>query len=238
MAQGHDAGACGPRQALAASRRLLAGPNARRLQLRDGHQSAKSRRRPVTCSALCDDWTKLDDLERAGFVSSSSFAATIDRMVELTLLERSDRPPDPRASAMDTLQRWNPQAGFFHATTKDVPFVSPTVFARRRARASAPASPPPPAIKRYAEPSRPSTFRGPMRDGRARDTCSTRAARGVATRRSRSRFDELATILALSAGVQHWVEGGDGHHPAQDVAVRRRAPRHRVSTWSRATSRD
>jgi hypothetical protein len=86
---------------------------------------------PKACNLLsaCDDWTKLDDLERAGFVSSSTFAATIDRMVELTLLERSDQPRDPRVTAMDSLQSWNPQAGFFHATTKDVPFAPPRVVA-------------------------------------------------------------------------------------------------------------
>ena len=127
-------------------------------------------------------------------------------MVELALLERSDRPPDPRASAMDTLQRWNPQAGFFHATTKDVPFVSPTVFARRRARSSAPASPPPPAIKRYA---------GLETIDLPRPDAADALANVLYARRTWRRYsaqpvtiDELATILARSAGVQQWVEGG------------------------------
>lgn len=155
--------------------------------------------------SFCDDWTKLDDLARAGFVSSSTFAATIDRMVELTLLERSDRPLDPRVSAMDTLRPWNPQAGFFHATTKDVPFVSPRVFARRR-RAGAAASPPPPAIKRY--PGRETI------DLRRPDHHEDALTNVLHARRTWRRYssqpvtlDELGTILALSAGVQHWVEG-------------------------------
>ncbi len=154
----------------------------------------------------CDDWTKLDDLERAGFVSSSTFAATVDRLVELTLLERSDRPTDPRVTAMDTLRPWNPQAGFFHATTKDVRFVSPRVFARR-ARTGAAASPPPAAIKRYSgletidlrRPDRADPFAQVLH---ARRTWRRYSSQPVT-------IDELATILALSAGVQHWVEGAD-----------------------------
>jgi SagB-type dehydrogenase family enzyme len=153
---------------------------------------------------VCDGWTKLDDLERAGFVPSSTFAATIDRMVELTLLERSDRPRDPRAIAMDALRSWNPQAGFFHATTKDVAFVSPRVAARRaRTRPGAP--PPPPAIKRYAR-HETIDLRRPNRDDDF--------ARLLHARRTWRRYssqpvtvDELATILALSAGIQQWVEG-------------------------------
>ena len=161
---------------------------------------------PKACDLLtyCDDWTKLADLERAGFVPPSTLSATIDRMVELTLLERSDRPPDPRVTAMDSLRPWNPQAGFFHATTKDVSFVSPRVAARL-ARAGPPASPAPPAIKRYRNHETIDLPR-PNRDDDF--------ARVVQARRTWRRFsprpvtlDELAAILALSAGIQHWVEG-------------------------------
>ena len=155
--------------------------------------------------SACDDWTRLADLERAGFVSSSTFAATIDRMVELELLERSDRAADPRASAMATLRRWNPQAGFFHATTKDVPFVSPRVAARH-ARTTGQPSAPPAAIKRYAGLE---TFDLPRPDGEDALTNVLYARR--TWRRYSSQpvtIGELATILALSAGVQHWVEGG------------------------------
>ena len=156
--------------------------------------------------SYCDDWTQLDDLERAGFVSSSTFAATIERLVELTLLERSDRPVNPRVSAMATLDRWNPQAGFFHATTKDVPFVSPRVAARR-ARTGAKAAPPPAAIKRY--PGRETIDL--RRPGRGDPLATVLHARRTWRRYSSQpvTLDELGTMLALSAGVQQWVEGAD-----------------------------
>ena len=154
---------------------------------------------------FCDGWTKLADLERAGFVPSSTFAATIDRMVELTLLERSDRPQDPRVSAMDTLRPWNPQAGFFHATTKDVPFVSPRVAARH-ARASAPARPPA-AVKRYPDLDTIDLRRPDRDDAFARVLHARRTWRRYSS--APVTIDELSTILALTAGIQHWVEGAD-----------------------------
>jgi SagB-type dehydrogenase family enzyme len=163
---------------------------------------------PKACELLsvCDDWTKLDDLERASFVPSSTFAATIDRMVELTLLERSDRPRDPRVAAMDSLRLWNPQAGFFHATTKDVPFVSPRVAARRARMGPKPA-PAPPAIKRYTN-CETINLRRPSRDD---DFARVFYARRTWRRYSSQpvTLDELGAILALAAGVQHWVEDTD-----------------------------
>jgi len=169
---------------------------------------------PKACDLLsfCDDWTKLADLERAGFVPPTTFEATIDRMVALTLLERSDRPCDPRVSAMETLRPWNPQAGFFHATTKDVRFASKRVVVQRvqraqRARAGAPPSRPPPAIKRYPNLDTIDLRRPNREDDFARVLHARRTWRRYSS--EPVTLDELATVLALAAGVQQWVEGAD-----------------------------
>jgi len=163
---------------------------------------------PRACRLLsfCDGWTKLDDARAAGFVSEGLFPAVVARMVDLTLLERSDRPADPRVVAMEALRPWNHQAGFFHATTKDVPFVS-TRVAAHRARSRGMSSTPPAAVKRY-----PSLDTIDLRPPRIDDDF----ARVLHARRTWRRYssvpvtiDELADILALSAGVQHWVGGGD-----------------------------
>lgn len=156
--------------------------------------------------SFCDEWTKLDDLASAGFVASSIFLATIEKLIDLTLLERSDRPRDPRADAMDGLRLWNPQAGFLHATTKDVSFVSPRVAARRL-KATGARPRPPAAIKRY--PNHPTIdLQAPSgQDDFARVLHARRTWRRYAE--SPVTVDELATILALSAGVQHWVDGAE-----------------------------
>jgi SagB-type dehydrogenase family enzyme len=165
---------------------------------------------PRACEVLsfCDAWTSLDDVRSAGFVPAASFAAVIARMVSLTLLERSDRAADPRSVAMEGLRPWNPQVGFFHATTKDVRFASKAVFARSARHDVAPQ---PPAIKRYRG-APVVALRRPDGDDpfaqvlRARRTWRRYSSEPVA-------LDELATILALSAGVQQWVLAGDQKIP-------------------------
>jgi len=163
---------------------------------------------PNACELLsfCDEWTKPADIEQQGFVPSSVLLATIHKLVDLTLLEQSDRRRDPRAEAMDGLRAWNPQAGFFHSTTKDVPFVSSRVAARR-ARNSGPISRPPAAIKRYANCPTIDLRPPSSRDSFARVLQSRRTWRRYS--KAPVSIDELATILALSSGVQHWVEGAD-----------------------------
>jgi SagB-type dehydrogenase family enzyme len=159
---------------------------------------------PGICDLLdvCHDWTRLEDLEASGVISPSSFSATIDRLVALTLLERSDRPADPRVRALSSLQAWNPAAGFFHATTRDLAYASP----RRAAKyAAAPKSAPPAAVKRYKDADT-VTLSKPQRDSefpqvlKARRTWRRYSSRPVV-------LDELGTLLALTSGIHQWVRG-------------------------------
>jgi SagB-type dehydrogenase family enzyme len=166
---------------------------------------------PRACEVLsfCADWTPLEDVRDAGFVPAASFPTLIARMVSLMLLERSDRPADPRAVAMESLRPWNPQVGFFHTTTKDVRFVSRAVMARQARGTAGP--PPPPAIKRYR--------RVPVVNLRRPDG-EDAFAQVLRARRTWRRYssdpvsvDELATVLALSSGVQQWVLAGEQKIP-------------------------
>jgi SagB-type dehydrogenase family enzyme len=152
--------------------------------------------------SFCDDWTALDEVRKAGLVSDSAFAATIARMVTLTLLERSDRQRDPRAAAMDSLKAWNPQMGFFHATTRDVPFASHRAAARYL-RARTKQAPPPPVIKRYKNVDVVALQRADPQDEFARVLRARRTWRRYSSQPVT--LDELATLLALTAGVQQWV---------------------------------
>ena len=162
---------------------------------------------PRACELLsfCDEWTRLEEVQQAGFVPAASLDAVISRLWTLTLLERSDRPADPRALAMEKLRPWNPQFGFFHATTKDVRFVAKAAIARR-ARSSA-TPPPPPTVKRYRD--------APVVNLRPPDDKEP-FAQLLRSRRTWRRYspvpvalDELGTLLGLSAGVQQWVLGGE-----------------------------
>ncbi len=154
--------------------------------------------------SFCDDWTTLADVKQAGLFPGAAFTAIVERMVSLTLLERSDSRPDPRVAAMDTWRPWNPQAGFFHATTKDVRFASPRVAARSSRGGPRP-SRPPAAIKRYANARTIALRRPDAEDAFARVLRARRTWRRYSTRPVT--LDELAILLGLTAGVQQWVRG-------------------------------
>ena len=105
----------------------------------------------LVCELLdfCNDWRTLDDIAQGLSAGPSPQLPTlVDRLVDLSLLQRSDRPVDTRVSAMDRLGPWNPEAGFFHMATRDVAFSSPKEAARyhrqTRVRESRP-----PAVKSY-----------------------------------------------------------------------------------------
>ena len=83
---------------------------------------------PLVCELLnfCWDWRTLSEIEHGlSAPPSPLMPALVERLVSLSLLLRSDRPVDSRVVAMDALGPWNPEVGFFHSATKDVPFWSP-----------------------------------------------------------------------------------------------------------------
>lgn len=166
---------------------------------------------PSVCTLLdfCAGWKSIAEIPRAaGF--SNRLQPLIERLVECSLLERSDRPRDPRVEAMSALDPWNPEAGFFHTATKDVRFWSAAESARRAAQ-TASQSPMPSPLKRYRGATTINLPR-PNRDGEF--------ASVVLARRTWRRFSEkpitlaeLATVLGLSAGVQYWVDVGPRELP-------------------------
>jgi SagB-type dehydrogenase family enzyme len=160
---------------------------------------------PTACELLvaCEEWTDVSVLADGGFVSPEAFPSLVADLVALGLLEQSDEPRDPRSVAMDLLQPWNPQVGFFHSTTRNIRYSS-REFTRRYTRERVKESPPPAPVKRYPHtgtvvlPSSPAggEFAAVLR---ARRTWRRYSSQPV-TR------DELATILGLTVGIQQWVE--------------------------------
>jgi SagB-type dehydrogenase family enzyme len=167
---------------------------------------------PLVCEILhaCDRWRSIAEIRRRTAAGGALLPDIIDRLVQLSLLERSDRPIDARAAAMATLDAWNPEVGLFHSATKDVPFSSAGQV-RRHAR-QPPSGPRMPApIKRY--PRAPTVALPPPE-------ASTPFADVLLARRTARRYSaepvtlsELSTILALSAGVQQWAVTGAGEAP-------------------------
>jgi SagB-type dehydrogenase family enzyme len=166
---------------------------------------------PLVCALLdcCEGWKSLGDIRRT-VGSGPLLSRLIERLVDRSVLERSDRRRDPRADAMRALDPWNPEAGFFHTATKDVRFWS-VAEATRRAAEIARDSPMPPPVKRYRgasvvhlpRPDRVGEFAGVLL---ARRTWRRFSAQPIG-------LGELSTVLGLSAGVQHWVDVGPRELP-------------------------
>ena len=178
------------------------------------HNYATGRRVQATASLCglleqCTEWQTADEIAAALHLPARALTPLIRRLVARSLLERSDRREDSRTRAMATFDRWNPEAGFFHAATKDVRFWPPREAARQ-ARAQARRVPMPEPVKRY-------------RGVQAIDLL--RPAQGtfsdvLLTRRTWRRFSskaltlqDLSTLLGLSAGVQQWVRSSPSDLP-------------------------
>src|SRR5687768_3940835 len=78
----------------------------------------------VELLGFCEDWTTRDQLA-AQFPQHT--AALLERairvLIRCTLLDRSDQPV---VRSLETWAPWNPAAGFFHFSTKDVAFATDT----------------------------------------------------------------------------------------------------------------
>jgi SagB-type dehydrogenase family enzyme len=131
------------------------------------------------------------------------------------LLQRSDRPLHPREAAHERhWTTWNPAAGFFHSATRDVNFAAGEAHASDFLRARVKARPQPPRSKSYA--GRPAvalpTFAHPAVRRGTRDPVGSLAT-VLLERRTWRRFgrprltrEQLATLLALTFGVQKWMD--------------------------------
>jgi SagB-type dehydrogenase family enzyme len=162
---------------------------------------------PLLCRILdyCGDWKTPVAIARAlGFADAALTARVLSRLLSRSLLERDDRPPEPRAQAMSALDRWNPEAGFFHTATKNVRFWSP-LEAMRQARLRPAGDPMPSPVKRYRG-SSVVDLAGP----RAGEFADLLRARRTWRRFSSAPidFEDLSTVLGLSSGIQQWVRTG------------------------------
>src|SRR5262245_19849315 len=107
---------------------------------------------PVTMQYLdfLGEWRTLDYLAgRFSRFSRTSLEAAVAALVERSLVLDSRRPA-PREEAVDAWSAWNPAAGFFHFSTRDVPFGSDLTPGLPAASPSKPRGSAPPTVKRLA----------------------------------------------------------------------------------------
>jgi SagB-type dehydrogenase family enzyme len=129
-------------------------------------------------------------------------AAIVRELARQSFLERSDRRRSGQSRAMDDWGEWNPTAGFFHFSTKDIPYETNVAAAEQRQRKHARTHPMPPPVKTY-----PRAPQVALPDGRREGELP----RLLFERRTWRHFSGapvelsgLATLLKLTWGVQRW----------------------------------
>jgi SagB-type dehydrogenase family enzyme len=135
--------------------------------------------------------------------SSSSLRAAIQELAQHSLLQRSDRKLQPLERNMSAWKDWNPAAGFFHFTGRDLPFEADLVSIGRYMQGLTQEKAMPVPVKHY--PRAAQTILPPPR-------AAGEFVRVLTTRRTWRRFDagklalaNLATLLGLTWGVREWV---------------------------------
>jgi SagB-type dehydrogenase family enzyme len=160
---------------------------------------------PVVCLILDhgENWRTLDDfVALLRTYTPKSILKILETLCRHGVLERSDRTQDSRETAMKVWADWNPAAGFFHFSTKDVEFAADTGAVFRELKKQARRKPMPLPVKRYPSAPRVELNRTEFESEfpailRRRRTWRRFARQAVP-------LEALATLLELTFGIQGW----------------------------------
>ncbi len=153
---------------------------------------------------LLGAWTSPEELvEALPHWKPEAVAASVAELVDLTLLESGDRPPDPKGPALVRWEPWNPVAGYFHLATKDVPYTDPDEAAGGVGTLLWH----PEHLKEYPDSAKLELPEFPRDGGFPKVLLERRTWRHFGDRKVT--LEELATLLGLTWGVQMWVHGFD-----------------------------
>jgi SagB-type dehydrogenase family enzyme len=150
-------------------------------------------------------WLSADALFRHfSQYSASSLRAALKELERHSLLQRSDRKMGPLERSMDAWKDWNPAAGFFHFTGRDLPFEADLVDMGRYMEALTHEKAMPIPVKQYPRAAQ-TVLPAARMDGEF--------ARVLTARRTWRRFapgkialGDLGTLLGLTFGVREWVD--------------------------------
>jgi SagB-type dehydrogenase family enzyme len=182
-----------------------------------GHNYASRTRavaRPIVCDILhfFDDWRSADDLLAVKIgIDRRRLRRLLSLLVKRSLLQRNDHALSGADQAMSTWSEWNPEAGFFHNSTKDLRYADLRTIARLT-RAKERVSPMPSSVKRYGD-ARVTPLAQIEAHGDFGDT--------LLARRTWRRFgtppvdlSAFSTLLGLTAGVYGWLPASSGQRIA------------------------
>ncbi len=163
---------------------------------------------PLACVILSffDRWRKAAELERhLDDYTPTSLHASIRQLRRHGLLEHAaQRPRGQRVSRLASWDDWNPHAGFFHFSTKDLEYITDPAEEEPKLRERVRQSKAPSAAKHYAGAQK---IALPAAQ-RASEFPSVLLARRTWRRFSKQpvTLEQLGTLLGLTGGVQRWLD--------------------------------
>ncbi len=122
------------------------------LEMRNYATGAHAAITPLVVEVLneFDDWQRVAAATAGRSpAEAAAFARVVRALASRSFLEQSTHPAPESARAVDVWRDWNPAAGFFHFSTKDVVYEKSSVVAERRQRAYARRHPAPRPTKSY-----------------------------------------------------------------------------------------
>jgi len=160
---------------------------------------------PLTCSILqfCRTWRTFDEIGAflAQF-SAASIRKNLNLLCQHGVLESSDATPDPRRKAMEAWASWNPAAGFFHFSTKDLQFDLDPMDAMHELQTRVKRDPMPLPLKSYPH-ARKTKLPRPQTSGEFPEILKSRRTWRIYGGKPVP-LDTLAEILHLTFGIQGW----------------------------------
>jgi len=162
---------------------------------------------PLACLILSffDRWRRAEELfPHLDDYTPRSLRTAVAQLARHGLLERTSNPRDARRAPLAAWNDWNPAAGLFHFSTKDVEYITDpeieTPHFRRRAREVKIPSP----VKHYP---RAPQIRLPAAQ-RSGEFPAVLLKRRTWRRFSRKPVPlaQLATLLGLTGGIQRWLD--------------------------------
>lgn len=190
---------------------------------------------PLVFSILdyCHEWRSVAEVcAYLGKFNSASVSRALELLCRNGILHRSDQPLNHREKDLAGWQKWNPAAGFFHFSTKDVEFARDPDLAFRELQRQAKRQPMPQVGKRYPGAQR--WKLGAINSGEG----FPQILKGRRTWRKYGQnpveLADLAKLLYLTFGVQNWRKipgvgrmamktspSGGGLHPIEAYVVAR-----------------
>ena len=158
--------------------------------------------------AQCGDWTSVQALrDRLTGIPQATVDGVVRSMIEQALLLRSGDTVDPREEALNTWNDWNPAAGYFHFSTKNLNPPANGEQAEQALREEALTRGLPPSMKRYPR-AKVVSLPPPRRDGAfAKVLLERRTWRSFGT--APVSLSDMSTLLNLTWGVQRTVDRGE-----------------------------